>query len=111
MENLLVKEKRMEVIKKLKKIKRNFAKRLIKELEKRRRKRREINLYKINKYANDNDTIIVPGKVLGLGNVDKKIKIFAFAYSDKALEKLKKAKVKILKIEDLSKANNVKIIR
>ena len=42
-------------------------KRIAEDLEKPTRKRRIVNLYKIDKYSNDNEIIIVPGKVLGTG--------------------------------------------
>ena len=52
-------------------------KRIANDLEKPTRKRREVNLYKINKYTRNNEIALVPGKVLSLGNLDKKLTIAA----------------------------------
>jgi large subunit ribosomal protein L18e len=82
-------------------------------LSKPRRKKIEVNLYKINRFAKDGDQIIVPGKVLGVGEINKKIVIAAWKFSKNALNKLKN-KAEILSIEELVKRNpkgsNVKII-
>jgi len=74
-----------------------------------------INLDKINKEAKEGEIIIVPGKVLSQGELDKKIKIAAFNFSEKAKEKILKAKGEILSIaEEIKKnpeAKGVKILR
>src|SRR3989344_7669951 len=57
-----------------------------------RRKRIAINLDKIDKESKEGDTIIVPGKVLGEGDISKKIVIAAFSFSQDALKKLKAKK-------------------
>ena len=75
-----------------------------KELEKPTRKRRVVNIFKIEKYANDGETIIVPGKVLGVGDLSKKVIVAAYSFSSSAREKLEK-KTKILTIEELMKKN------
>jgi len=64
-------------------------------LSKPARKRICINLDEIDKQAKDNETIIVPGKVLGQGDIDKnkKINIIAFSFSESAKDKLKKSKI------------------
>ena len=49
------------------------------------RSRKTVNLYKINKYSEEGDNIIVPGKVLGEGQMDHKINITAMEYSARAL--------------------------
>jgi large subunit ribosomal protein L18e len=46
------------------------------------------------------DTIIVPGKVLSNGEIEKKKTIYALGYSEKAREKLKKAGCETYKILD-----------
>ncbi len=73
-----------------------------------------VPLWRINKYTNEGDTIVVPGKVLGNGNIDHKVTVAALSYSQAALEKLKAAKCKTLTIRELSKKNpkgsGVKII-
>lgn len=56
------------------------------------RKQAKINLSKINKAKAK--VVIIPGKVLSLGEVDKKIEVYALGFSEKAKEKLKKASCK-----------------
>ncbi len=63
------------------------------------RKRIKKNLEEISKEAKENEAIIVPGKVLGQGNIDKKIKIIALDFSSTAKEKLKNAKCEVLSIK------------
>ena len=65
-------------------------KRIAEDLEKSTRKRRIVNLYKINKYTKENETIIVPGKVLAVGDLDHNVVIAAFGFSNAALEKINK---------------------
>jgi len=65
----------------------------------------EVNLDKINKYTGDKETALIPGKVLSMGNLTKKISIAAWAFSDKAEEKIQKAGGKTMTIEDLVKTN------
>ncbi|MBT4604785.1 50S ribosomal protein L18e [archaeon] len=65
-------------------------KRIASDLEKPSRQRRSVNLYKINNVAKDGETIIVPGKVLSIGDIDKKITIAAFSYSSLAKQKISK---------------------
>ncbi len=80
-----------------------------------RRNRVEINLDKINPEAKAGEIIVVPGKVLSQGNVDKKIKIAALNFSEKAREKLLKTGCETLSIlEEIKKnpeAKGVKILK
>ena len=80
-----------------------FGKRVHKELKKPSKNRRTVNLFKINQHAKDGDIVFVPGKVLSMGEIEKKITIVAFDYSEAALKKLKK--VKLMDIEELMKKN------
>lgn len=82
----------------------NIWKRIAQDLSRPTRIRRRVNLKQINRVVNDNDTIIVPGKVLSYGELDKKITIAAYQYSEGALEKLSK-KAKVLSIRDIMKEN------
>ena len=70
-----------------------------------RRKMPEINLERINSDSKEGDIVIVPGKVLGVGEIEKKIKIAAFRFSESAREKLKNKKCEIRNIEDEIKSN------
>jgi large subunit ribosomal protein L18e len=70
-----------------------------------RRKKVCINLEEVNKEAKAGETMVVPGKVLSQGEVDKKIKVVAFGFSEKAKEKLLSAKCDISYILDEIKSN------
>lgn len=74
------------------------------ELEKSSRSRREINLLHLERYCNNNETVIVPGKVLGYGDLTKRLKIAAFRFSSSALSKINKVG-KALTIPELMKEN------
>lgn len=63
------------------------------------------NLEKINNKAKEGEIVIIPGKVLSQGDVDKKIKIIAFGFSKKAEEKLSKSKIKFSHINEEIKIN------
>ncbi len=74
------------------------------ELERPRRIRRVVNLERINRVCKDNETIIVPGKVLASGNLNKKLIVAAFTFSQSALNKINE-KGKAISIEELIKIN------
>ena len=84
---------------------------IAKQLEKSTRRRPAVNLQRINKYGKDNETIIIPGKVLSSGNLDKKVTVAALQFSEKAEEKIKNH----LTIQELMKKNpkgsKIRIIR
>jgi large subunit ribosomal protein L18e len=83
----------------------NLWKRIATDLEKSTRMRREVNLYKLNKYTKENDIVIVPGKVLGTGEINHKLTVAALSYSESALAKLNSNKSTVYSIADLIKAN------
>ncbi len=74
-----------------------------------------LNLDEVDSQVKEGDTIVVPGKVLGEGNISKRIKIVALNFSQEAIEKLKDKKCEIVTIKDeISKnkeAKGVKILR
>lgn len=59
------------------------------------------NLEEIDKEAKEGETIIVPGKILGKGKIDKKIKIIALNFSKSAEAKLKKSKTEFKVIKNV----------
>lgn len=75
------------------------------ELEKPTRKRREVNLSKIQRHAENGETIIVAGKVLSAGDLQKKVTIAAWNFSAGALAKIKAAGGKAITILELAKTN------
>ena len=89
-------------------------KRLAVDLESPARNRRAVNLSRINKFTKENETIVVPGKVLGSGVINHKVTVAAFAFSDGALEKLKKQNCDVMSISELMgkkpKSSDIRII-
>jgi len=92
----------------LKKTKVAVWKRIASELEKSTKRMPSVNLYKISKYVREGETAVVPGKVLATGNLDKKITIAAFQFSDAALEKINKIG-KALTLQEALKQNPKKL--
>ena len=74
-----------------------------------------INLSNINRHTEKADVVVVPGKILGTGNLNHALTIAAFGLSGKAKEKLRAAKAKYWSLPELVEKNptgtNVKIIR
>lgn len=70
-----------------------------------RRNRISVNLDKIDEEAEDGETVLIPGKILSQGDINKKIKIIALAFSEAAREKLSKAKKEFSTIEEEIKKN------
>lgn len=83
----------------------NLWKRVAKDLDKPSRQRRKVNLYTINKTIRKEEIALVPGKVLSLGNLDKKITIAALDFSDQALLKIKASGSKAIFLRELFKTN------
>ncbi len=70
-----------------------------------RRKMYEVNLFRIGKYAKAKETIIVPGTVLGSGEIKKTVNVAALKFSGKAREKIEKVGGKCLSIRELIEKN------
>ncbi len=85
------------------------------ELSRATRKRVVVNVGKISKLVSDGDTVVVPGKVLGLGRIDKKVTVAAWTFSQSARDKILSAGGEAISIADLAsrnpKGSNVKIIK
>jgi len=86
-----------------------FWKRIAEDLEKPTRKRREVNLDRLSRNTKANETVIVPGKVLGSGELDHKLKVAAFAFSQPAKEKVEAMTIRQL-MKDNPKGKGVRII-
>ncbi|WP_400259661.1 50S ribosomal protein L18e [Candidatus Methanomassiliicoccus intestinalis] len=74
-------------------------------LEKPSRNWAEVNLSKLERYANDGDIILVPGKVLGAGKINKNVTIAAYRFSATAAKAIEGAGGKKLTIAELVKEN------
>lgn len=83
-------------------------------LSKPRKRRVAVNLSRINRYTQDGDVVVVPGKVLGSGLLTHSVTVAAFDFSRQARQKIVDAKGKCLSIPELielnPKGSNVKII-
>lgn len=75
------------------------------ELAKPRRMRVEVNLSKIELYAKDGGTMLVPGKVLGTGSISKKATIAAASFSENARSMIHNAGGRTISIEELFLTN------
>ena len=74
-------------------------------LENPRKNWAEANLSKIERYAKEGETIVVPGKVLAAGRIDKKVTVAAYSFSEAAAKAIVAAGGKTLTFEELAKAN------
>ena len=80
-------------------------KRIAYDLEMPSRNRRVINVYSLSKSTKDNETVIVPGKVLGTGMIDHKVTVAAFEFSEGARKKIISAKGTCMMISDMMQKN------
>jgi len=93
------------LIRELWKTKRGIWKKVSKKLSGPRSNRIEANIYRINKKTKENDVIVVPGKVLALGDLDHKLTIACLDCSKTARKKIEISWSKLLSIEELLEQN------
>ena len=65
----------------------------------------EVNVSKIERYAKEGETILVPGKVLGGGRITKAVTVAALSFSDSARRKIESVGGKCLTISQLIEMN------
>jgi len=94
-----------KLIRELWKTKRRIWKKVSKKLSGPRRERIEANLNRINLKTKENDVIVVPGKVLGIGEIDHKLTIACLNCSKTARKKIETSGSKLLSIEELLEQN------
>ncbi len=75
-----------------------------------RRRRVVVNLKKLNASTKENEIIVVPGKVLGVGTLDHKLKLAAIEYSGSAVSKLNAAGCELLNIDAVLKEKSARLI-
>jgi len=78
---------------------------IAKRLERPKRRYAEVNISKINRYSSPDETILVPGKILGSGKLDHKVNVVALRFSKKAEEKIGAAGGKCLNITEILDEN------
>jgi len=98
-------EQLKQLIESLKTEKKGFWKKVAYELNAPRRKRAQVNVSKLDAYGKDGSVFLVPGKVLGSGNVTKKLTVAAFSFSDSARKLIEATGGKTMSINDLLKSN------
>jgi len=83
-------------------------------LEKPRSTHAEVNLGRIERYAQDDETVVVPGKVLGSGALRKDVTVAAVDFSGTAQTKIEQVG-DTMKLEEALEENpdgsNVRVIR
>ncbi|MGM5483098.1 MAG: 50S ribosomal protein L18e [Nanobdellota archaeon] len=88
--------------------------RLASDIEKPTRQRKSVNLAKIDYMTNEDEIIVVPGKVLGGGQLSHKLTVAALNFSRQALEKIENSSCQAYSIAELMKNNpegkNVRIL-
>lgn len=93
----------------------NIWREIAKRLDAPRKNYAEVNLSKIDRYANEGETILVPGKVLGSGALNLPVKVAALDFSEAAVSKITGANGTCMTIEDLvrdnPKGSRVRILR
>jgi large subunit ribosomal protein L18e len=84
-------------------------------LEKPRRSHAEVNLSRIERYADEDETVVVPGKVLGSGVLTKDVTIAAVDFSGSAQTKIQQANGEAMSLEQAIERNpngsGVRVIR
>ena len=65
----------------------------------------QVNLSKINRHTSADDTVIIPGKVLGAGTIRHSVTVAALDFSCIAAEKITNNGGSCLKIEDVLTEN------
>ncbi|QHS16340.1 50S ribosomal protein L18e [Halopenitus persicus] len=83
-------------------------------LEKPRRTHAEVNLGRIERYAQEDETVVVPGKVLGSGVLEKNVTVAAVDFSGTARKKIDQAgdAVPLAQfVEENPAGSNVRVIR
>ena len=79
----------------------DFLKDIAEKLNKPKRQRVEVNIAHIERHTDEGETVIVPGIVLGYGELSKPVTISAWKFTKQAMQKIQKIKGKTLTIEEL----------
>ena len=83
-------------------------------LEKPRRTHAEVNLGRIERYAQEDETVVVPGKVLGSGVLQKDVTVAAVDFSGTAQTKIEQVGEAVSleqAIENNPEGSHVRVIR
>lgn len=83
-------------------------------LEKPRRTHAEVNLGRIERYAREEETVVVPGKVLGSGALQKNVTVAAVNFSSSAETKIEQVGEPVSLeqvLEENPEGSDVRVIR
>lgn len=80
-------------------------KKVAQALNRPQRNKHQVNLRKLQKRADSEETIVVPGAVLGSGHLDKSLTVAAWKFSGRAEESIEKAGGKTMTIRELFEKN------
>jgi len=75
------------------------------KLAKPRRGRVEVNLGELARFTKANDTVVVPGKILGAGELKHAVNVASWSASKGVPEKIAKAGGKLMTIMELAESN------
>lgn len=70
-----------------------------------RKARNNLNLEQINEKSDDKEIVVIPGKILSKGELNKKIKIIGLSFSEGACKKLKESGIEYSTIKEEIKKN------
>jgi len=94
-----------KLIEKLEKTKVSIWEDVAEKLKNARRRRVQVNVSDIGRHAEEKETVVVPGVVLGAGEIAKHVDVAAWRFSNSAAEKIEKAKGHAMSIEELLEKN------
>jgi large subunit ribosomal protein L18e len=75
------------------------------QLKSARSRRREVNISRIARSTSSNETILIPGKVLGSGTISHPVRVAAFKFSASATKAITDAGGECLSIQELVNSN------
>lgn len=79
--------------------------RIARELARSTRAQRVVNLSKLTRHTKKDETVVVPGKVLGSGRLGHAVTVAAWDFSNSARAEIEKARGTCLSIAELHKKN------
>lgn len=99
--NDLINETKWILRRGFKKSKKPIWRALEREISKSRTIRREVNISRLSFATKNEEVVVVPGKVLGSGEMDHKLTVCAFSISNAAVRKITIVGGKVLTLNEL----------
>ncbi|MEM4246662.1 MAG: 50S ribosomal protein L18e [Candidatus Bathyarchaeia archaeon] len=90
-----------EAIRRKKAHRSRFWSAILEAVEKPRSRRPSVDLGRLARFGREDKIVVVPGKVLGSGSLDKKLRIAALSFSQSAKKKVERAGGECLTITSL----------